>query len=78
MTDTSKKTNKCNGKSKVMFTYGFLQLGSTIISAISLAAIAFSLCSLKKESNFFKSCVEENILKLNSTSEAVRYCNGGN
>ena len=78
MTDSKKQANKCNGKGKLMFTYGFIQLGSNVVSAISLIAIAFSLCSLKNESKEFRNCVEEVALELNSSSKAVRYCNGGN
>ncbi len=78
MTDTKKETKNCGNKSRIMFTYGILQLGSSLISAISLAAIAISLCSLKSESNIFRNCVEEVSMELNSSSAAVRYCNGGN
>ena len=76
MSETNEKKS-CRGKGKAMFTYGVLQLGSSLISAISLALIALSLCSLKSESKNFNNCVEEKIELSNSISEAVSYCNGG-
>ncbi len=35
----------------------FIQLGSTIVSAVALVAIALNFFSLKKQSNFFNECV---------------------
>ena len=78
MAETKVEKKSCNGKGKVMFTYGILQLGSSLISAISLALIAFSLCSLKSESKHFNKCVEEKVEQSTSISEAVNFCNGGN
>ena len=78
MTDSKKEKNSCSGKGKAMFTYGILQLGSSLISAISLALIAFSLCSLKSESTNFNNCVKEKIEQSSTISDAVNYCNGGN
>tara|TARA_Y100000589_G_scaffold309092_1_gene326227 strand:+ start:132 stop:368 length:237 start_codon:yes stop_codon:yes gene_type:complete len=78
MTESKNEKKSCSSKSKAMFTYGILQLGSSVISAISLALIAFSLCSLKSESKNFNSCIEEKIEQSISISEAVNYCNGGN
>ena len=74
-----KKTNKqkCGGKGKAMFAYGIIQLGSSVVSAVALAAIAFSLCSVKQESKVFNECVEEIQVNGKSSSEAVRFCNGG-
>ena len=69
--------NKCGGKSKAMFTYGMIQLGSSVISAIALAAIALSFCSLKQESKIFNECVEEVKASGQNSSNAVRFCNGG-
>ena len=77
MTETKNVKKSCGGKGKAMFTYGILQLGSNLTSAISLALIAFSLCSLKGESKNFNNCVEEKVEQF-SISEAVNYCNGGN
>ena len=70
--------NKCGGKSKAMLAYGIIQLGSSVISAIALAAIAFSFCSVKQESKVFNECVEEVKATGKSSSNAVRFCNGGN
>ena len=72
-----KDKNKCGGKTKVMFAYGFIQLGSNIVSAAALAAIALSFCSLKKESTLFNKCVEEIQSSGKSSASAVRFCNGG-
>ena len=78
MTETKNEKKSCSGKGKVMFTYGILQLGSSVISAISLAIIALSLCSLKSESKYFNNCLEEKLEQSIPVSEAVNYCNGGN
>ena len=78
MTDSKSEKKSCSGKGKVMFTYGILQLSSSLISAISLALIALSLCSLKSESKNFNNCVKERIEQSISISGAVNYCNGGN
>ena len=77
MSSEKTETKKCGGKKKIMFFYGFIQLGSSFVSAIALAAIAFGLCSLKKESRSFNNCVMEIVESGSSNSEAVRYCNGG-
>ncbi len=77
MTTETKESQKCSGKKKIMFAYSFIQLSSSFISALALAAIAFGFCSIKKESNLFNKCVAEVIGKGSSNSEAVRYCNGG-
>ena len=76
--DSKKDKKKCGGKSKVMFAYGIIQLGSSVISALALSAIALSFCSLKQESKTFNECVEEFKNANQSTSSAVHYCNGGN
>ena len=60
-----------------MFTYGFIQLGSSFVSAVALATIALGFFSVKKESKFFNHCVIEIIDKGSTKAEAVRYCNGG-
>ena len=73
---TDKK--KCGVKGKAMFAYGIIQLSSNVVSAIALAAIALSICSLKNESKVFKECVEEVKMTGKSSSDAVRFCNGGN
>ena len=78
MTEEKKDPKKCSRKKNIMYTYGFMQLGSSVVSAIALAAIAFGLCSVKKESKLFNKCVGEVIEDGRTNSEAVRYCNGGN
>ena len=75
--ENSKSAKKCSGKGKVMFAYGIIQLGSSVISATALAAIALSFCSLKKEAKVFNDCVEELQASGKSSSSAVRFCNGG-
>ena len=60
-----------------MFTYGVIQLSSNVVSAIALAAIALSFCSLKQEANIFNECVEEVKANGKSSYNAVRFCNGG-
>ena len=78
MSESKKENKSCSSKGRAMLTYGILQLGSSLISAISLALIAFSLCTLKSESKNFNNCVEEKIEQSTSLSESVNYCNGGN
>ena len=73
----NKDTKKCGSKGKVMFTYGIIQLGTGLISAISLGAISLSFCSIKKEAKVFNECVTEVQAKGKSISSAVHFCNGG-
>ena len=78
MTEENKTDKKkCTGKGKAMLAYGIIQLGSNVISAVALAAIAFSFCSVKQESKVFNECVEEVQTTGKSISNAVRFCNGG-
>ena len=78
MTEENKADKKkCIGKGKAMFAYGILQLGSSVISAVALAVIALGLCSVKQESKVFNECVEEVKANGKSSSDAVRFCNGG-
>ena len=78
MTDeNSKDKKKCSSKSKAMFAYGIVQLGSSVVSALALAAIAINFCALKKEAKVFNECVEEVKTSGKNTSSAVRFCNGG-
>ena len=78
MSEEKKDLKKCGGRKKIMVAYGFIQLGSNLVSAIALAAIAFGFCSVKKESKVFNSCVSEIVENGSTNAEAVRYCNGGN
>ena len=68
----------CGNKKGVMLAYGVIQIGTGIVSALSLAAIALSFCSLKQEAKVFTNCVEEVRESGKSASAAVRFCNGGN
>ena len=78
MIEENKKDNKkCGGKGKAMFAYGIIQLGSNVVSAVALAAIALSFCSVKQESKVFNECVEEVQSTGKSSSNAVHFCNGG-
>jgi len=79
MTEENKSDKKkCGGKGKAMVTYGIIQLGSRVVSAVALAGIALSFCSIKQESKFFNECIVEIQATGKSSSYAVRFCNGGN
>ena len=73
----SKPKKSCAGKQRAMLAYGVIQISATVVSAISLAAIAFGFCAVKQESKAFNGCVEEIISEGRSNSQAVRFCNGG-
>ncbi len=78
MTEENKTDKqKCNRKGKAMFAYGIIQLGSSVVSAVALAAIALSFCSVKQESKAFNKCVTEVQANGKNSSDAVRFCNGG-
>ena len=77
--NASKETsNQCGGKKKAMLAYGVIQISATVVSAISLAAIALGLCAVKQESKAFNGCVQEVIAEGKTNAAAVRFCNGGN
>ena len=78
MSEEKNDSKKYSGKKKIMFAYGFIQLSSSFVSALALAAIAFGFCYVKKESKAFNSCVTEIVENGSTNAEAVRYCNGGN
>ena len=75
--DFYKTVQKDCRKNKAMLAYGVIQLGSTVLSAVALVAIALGFCSLKKESKFFNECVEEIKATGSPTADAVRFCTGG-
>jgi len=78
MTEENKvDKKKCGGKGKAMFAYGLIQIASSVVSAVALATIAFGLCSMKQESKVFNECIEEIQSTGKSSSDAVRFCNGG-
>lgn len=70
-------SKQCGRKKRAMVAYGLTQLSATVVSAISLAAVALSICAVKQESKAFNRCVEEVMTEGKSTAQAVRYCNGG-
>ena len=76
--ETNNEKKQCGNKKGVMLAYGVIQLGASVVSALSLAAIAFSFCSVKHEAKVFTNCVEEVKESGKSASAAVRFCNGGN
>ena len=80
MTDANTASNgqNCGSKRKAMLAYGVVQLSATVVSALSLAAIALGLCAIKQESKAFNGCVEEIVASGQGTAAAVRFCNGGN
>ena len=77
MSKEDKKDKKnCASKKGVMFAFGLITLGTRVISALSIAAIAFSFCSITKEAKVFTECVEELIESGKSSADSVRFCNG--
>ena len=77
MSEESSNQKSCSGKKRAMLAYGLVQISATVVSAVSLAAIAFGLCAVKQESRFFNGCVESVVTDGRAQAEAVRYCNGG-
>ncbi len=77
MNNENSQVKKCGSKGSAMFAYGIINLGSKVVSAVALAAIALNFCSLKKEATSFNECVEEMQASGKSPSSAVRFCNGG-
>tara|TARA_B100000475_G_scaffold141700_1_gene104392 strand:- start:729 stop:962 length:234 start_codon:yes stop_codon:yes gene_type:complete len=77
MADDNQTNQSYGGKKKAMLVYGVVQISATVVSAISLAAIALSLCPLKQQSSAFNGCVTEMIAQGESNVQAVRHCNGG-
>ncbi len=77
---TEEKTNEkknCGSKKGAMLAYGVIQLGTSIVSALALALISLSFCSLKQESKLFVECVKEVQDKGKTSAQAVNFCNGG-
>ena len=77
MSDDKQGNQSCGGKKKAMLAYGLIQISATVLSAISLAAIALSLSPLKQQSTAFNGCVAEMMSQGESNAQAVRHCNGG-
>jgi len=77
MADDTNSQKSCGGKKRAMLAYGVIQITATVVSAISLAAIAIGLCAVKQDSKLFSGCVATVMAEGRSQAEAVRYCNGG-
>ena len=77
MADKKNETKIDFQKNKVMLAYRVIQLGSRVVSAVALVAIALGFFSLKKESNFFNECVQEIKATGSPTADSVRFCTGG-
>ena len=75
--ETKSDKQNCGNKKGAMLAYGVIQLGTSVLSALSLAAIALSFCSVKQQSKVFAECVEEIRENGSSSSQAVHFCNGG-
>ena len=76
MTDKTKDTKKDIRRSKAMLSYGVIQFGSTIVSAVGLLAIVLNFFLLKKELNFFNEFVEEMKATDSPTADSIRFCSG--
>ena len=77
MADDTSSQKSCGGKKRAMLAYGVIQITATVVSAMSLAAIAIGLCAVKQDSKLFSGCVATVMAEGRSQAEAVRYCNGG-
>ena len=49
MIDENTSKQNCGGKKKAMLVYGVIQISATVVSAISLAAIALGFVAMKQE-----------------------------
>ena len=78
MSEENSRKQICGGKKKPMLAYGVIQISAIVVSAVSLAAIAFGFVAVKQESKAFNGCVEEVIAEGKTNAQAVRFCNGGN
>ena len=76
MSEETTNQQSC-GQKRAMLAYGLVQISATVVSAVSLAAIAVGLCAVKQESRLFNGCVETVVAEGRSQAEAVRYCSGG-
>ena len=57
MSEETTNQQSCGGKKRAMLAYGLVQISATVVSALSLAAIAVGLCAVKQESRLFNGCV---------------------
>ena len=72
MTEETTNQQSCGCKKQAMLAFGLVQISSTVVSAVSLAAIAFGLCVVTQESRLFIGCVETVLAEGRSHAEAVR------
>ncbi len=78
MGKADKKGNKnCRSNKGIMLAFGLGTLGTRVLSALSLTAIALSFYSVKKEAKVFSECVAEVRESGKSSADSVRFCNGG-
>ncbi len=81
MNKESKKAKKdkksCRRNKVLMLGFGLTTLGTRVISAVSLAAIALGFCSVKNEAKVFAECVQEVRESGKGAAYSVRFCNGG-
>ncbi len=75
--ETKSEKQSCGSKKRLMFAYGVIQLGTRVVSALSLVIIALSFSSFKQESRLFSNCVQEIQANGKNSSQAVHFCNGG-
>ena len=47
--DENSSKQNCGGKKKAMLAYGVIQISATVVSAISLAAIALGFVAMKQD-----------------------------
>ena len=70
MSEETTNQQSCGGKKRAMLAYGLVQISATVVSAVSLAAIAVGLCAVKQESRLFNGCVETVVAEGRSQAEA--------
>ncbi len=77
MGKNGKKDKKCQKKKGLMLFYGFVHMGTRLVSAFALLAIAIGFCAINKQAKVFNDCVEEVREGGMIYSDAVHFCNGG-
>ena len=55
------KSKDCGGRKKAMLAYGVIQISATVLSAISLAAIALGFFAVKQESKLFNGSLKKSL-----------------
>ena len=69
MSEETTNQQSCGGMKRAMLAYGLVQISATVVSAVSLAAIAVGLCAVKQESRLFNGCVETVVAEGRSQAE---------